>query len=288
MDRVFSSEGVNWEVAEGRSQGVSDIDGWKSLAEGLLTEQPCVFHRNLEISALYSGLYLRKPQHFKWAGMAALASYHVRDGLKLLTGLTDKTGRLSEKIGGRNWIGIGLDDVDVLRQTNNTIFSDIAWAHLAVALRGVEEFDEMIGAVPRYEGIGRAFSQMETDVWLANLTILRHEQEAMVQPNFDKMSRSFSIVLSMGASMFYQDCGICQRKTNGLFFLFMIVKRMGFLLRSRSFPKITDLDQRWEWIANSLVPGFRSYEQGGVRIKRDLKKIFEDLANLENEKKCSV
>ena len=25
------------------------IAGWKALADGLLTDQPCVFHRNLEI-----------------------------------------------------------------------------------------------------------------------------------------------------------------------------------------------------------------------------------------------
>src|SRR5215510_1799113 len=54
------------------------IVGWKALAEGLLTNQSCVFHRNLEISSRYAWIYKHRPACFKWAGMAAFASYHVR------------------------------------------------------------------------------------------------------------------------------------------------------------------------------------------------------------------
>ena len=54
------------------------IAGWKALAEGLLTNQSCVFHRNLEISSRYAWIHARLPACFKWAGMAAFASHHVR------------------------------------------------------------------------------------------------------------------------------------------------------------------------------------------------------------------
>jgi hypothetical protein len=54
------------------------IAGWKALADGLLTDQPCVFHRNLEISSRYAWIYKFLPTCFKWAGMAAFASHHVR------------------------------------------------------------------------------------------------------------------------------------------------------------------------------------------------------------------
>ena len=53
------------------------IAGWKALAEGLLTDQACVFHRNLEISSRYAWIYKHLPA-CKWAGMAAFASHHVR------------------------------------------------------------------------------------------------------------------------------------------------------------------------------------------------------------------
>ena len=57
------------------------IAGWKALAEGLLTDQPCVFHRNLEISSRYAWMYKFQPAYLKWAGMAAFASHHVRYAL---------------------------------------------------------------------------------------------------------------------------------------------------------------------------------------------------------------
>jgi hypothetical protein len=59
--------------------GVPDtIAGWKALGDGLLTGQSCAFHRNLEISSRYAWLYKFLPAYFKWAGMAAFASHHVR------------------------------------------------------------------------------------------------------------------------------------------------------------------------------------------------------------------
>ena len=62
-----------------RRHGTPDtIAGWKALADGLLTNQSCVFHRNLEISSRYAWIYKLLPACFKWAGMAAFASHHVR------------------------------------------------------------------------------------------------------------------------------------------------------------------------------------------------------------------
>ena len=59
--------------------GVPDtFAGWKALGDGLLTDQSCAFHRNLEISSRYAWLYKFLPAYFKWAGMAAFASHHVR------------------------------------------------------------------------------------------------------------------------------------------------------------------------------------------------------------------
>jgi hypothetical protein len=55
--------------------GVPDtIAGWKALADSLLTDQSCAFHRNLEISSRYAWIYKFLPAYFKWAGMAAFAS----------------------------------------------------------------------------------------------------------------------------------------------------------------------------------------------------------------------
>ena len=68
------------------------IAGWKALADGLLTDQSCAFHRNLEISSRYAWIYKFLPAYFKWAGMAAFASHHVRLALFPFRLDTDRTG----------------------------------------------------------------------------------------------------------------------------------------------------------------------------------------------------
>ena len=68
------------------------IAAWKALAESLLTDQPCVFHRNLEISSRYAWIYKQLPACFKWAGMAAFASHHARLALYPFRLDTDRTG----------------------------------------------------------------------------------------------------------------------------------------------------------------------------------------------------
>ena len=61
-----------------RNGAPDTIAGWKALVDGLLTDQACAFHRNLEISSRYAWIYKLLPDCFKWAGMAAFASHHVR------------------------------------------------------------------------------------------------------------------------------------------------------------------------------------------------------------------
>ena len=59
--------------------GVPDtIARWQALADSFLTDQACAFHRNVEISSRYAWIYKALPRCLKWAGMAAIASHHVR------------------------------------------------------------------------------------------------------------------------------------------------------------------------------------------------------------------
>jgi hypothetical protein len=68
------------------------IAGWQAVADGFLTNESCAFHRNVEISARYAWVYQLLPTCFKWAGMAAIASHHVRRALFPLRLDTDRTG----------------------------------------------------------------------------------------------------------------------------------------------------------------------------------------------------
>ncbi len=64
------------------------IAGRKALANSLLTDQSCAFHRNLEISSRYPWVYKVLPAYLKWAGMAGFASHHVRIALSFRSGST--------------------------------------------------------------------------------------------------------------------------------------------------------------------------------------------------------
>src|SRR6476661_7971525 len=68
------------------------IAQWKTLADSLLTNQSCVFHRNVEISSRYAWIYKFRPVLFKWAEMAAVASHHIRIALYPFRLDTDRTG----------------------------------------------------------------------------------------------------------------------------------------------------------------------------------------------------
>ena len=107
------------------------ITGWKALANGLLTNQSCVFHRNVEISARYAWIYKHLPACFKWAGMAAFASHHVRVALYPFRLDTDRTGYADIPRSLRRQRALLMQDVDTIRATNNAIFDDIFWVHLA-------------------------------------------------------------------------------------------------------------------------------------------------------------
>jgi hypothetical protein len=103
------------------------VAGWKALAKDLLTDQSCAFHHNVEISARYAWIYRHLPACFKWAGMAAIASHHVRLALFPLRLDTNRTGYVDiPRSLGRRRVLL-LEDVNTIRATNNAIFDDIFW-----------------------------------------------------------------------------------------------------------------------------------------------------------------
>ena len=112
------------------------VAGWKRRAAALLSDPCCAFHRNVELSARYAGLYSLHPVWFKWAAMAAVASHHVRRALFPLRLDTDRAGHLdlTRSLGRRHLL---MSDVNTVRETNNAIFDDIFWVHLAYAAADV-------------------------------------------------------------------------------------------------------------------------------------------------------
>ena len=206
------------------------IAEWKALADGLLTVQPCAFHRNIEISSRYAWLYKFLPAYFKWAGMAAFASHHVRIALFPFRLDTDRTGYVDIPRSLNRAKALLLSDVNTIRETNNAIFDDIFWAHLAygTADDGIECLRALLGSEPHYaralagfEAIDRgrrmledrtssaeARRQAEALIWQGNVQLLEHEQRALVQPNLDRLSCAFARLFSIGSALTFEVRGV--------------------------------------------------------------------------------
>ena len=211
-----------------RNAAPDTIAGWKALADGLLTNQSCVFRRNLEISSRYASLYARLPAYFKWAGMAAFASYHVRLALLPFRLDADRTGfvDIPHSLGRRKLL---IEDVNTIRAINNGIFDDIFWAHLAYDGRedgSAPPLTPRSGAALRrrplgFEAIERGRRILEDPtarpedrrraealIWEGNVQLLEHEQRALVQPNLDRLSCRFARLFSIGSALSFEVRGV--------------------------------------------------------------------------------
>src|SRR5690349_10694466 len=139
------------------------ISGWKALADGFLTSRCCAFHRNVEISSCYAWMYELSPACFKWAAMAAIASHHVRLALYPLRLGTERTGHAD--IGNslvRHRAAL-IDDINTIRWTNNAIYDDIFWVHLAYlsADDGIERLRTLLRMEQHYAPVLAGFETID-------------------------------------------------------------------------------------------------------------------------------
>ena len=275
------------------------IAGWKALGDGLLTDQSCAFHRNLEISSRYAWLYKFLPTYFKWAGMAAFASHHVRLALFPFRLDTDRTGYVDIPRSLRRQRALLLEDVNTIRETNNAIFGDIFWAHLAygTAEDGIECLRGLLAAEPHYsralagfEAIDRGRRVLEDGtasaetrraavdlIWDGNVQLLEHEQRALVQPNLDRLSCAFARLFSMGSALTFEVRGLRQEASYFTsFYLYSFTRGIPQALHAQAWPRITRFDDRWRWICTSIVPRFRRFDADTILADASLRRIFDE------------
>jgi hypothetical protein len=258
-----------------------------------------VFHRNIEISSRYAWIYKAQPACFKWAGMAAFASYHVRLALAPFRLDTDRTGHadIPHSLGrGR---ALRLSDVDTIRATNNAIFDDIFWVHLAYAstddgigrlrallgedhgyasiLAGFETIDRGRRVVEDGTASATARSTAEAQIWKGNVQLLEHEQRALVQPHFDRLSCAFARLLSLGSALSFEAHGVRQELAYfSSFYLYSFGRGIPQVVRARTWPRVTRFDDRWRWIVTSIVPRFQRLEADEHVVDARLRRIFDD------------
>ena len=274
----------------------NSVAEWKALADGFLTDESCAFHRNVEISARYAWLYKLMPSCFKWAGMAAIASHHVRLALFPLRLDADRTGYVNIPHSLVRRRMLLMDDVHVIRATNNAIFGDIFWAHLAYASAqdGIERLRALLRPEPHYAPVLSGFEALDLGrrvledhaasaqarqaacdlIWQGNVQLLEHEQRALVQPNFDRLSCAFARLISIGSATRFEVRGV--RHEAALFTSFYLASLTGGVRRvgGGTWPRISRFDDRWCWLVASVVPRFRRFDDDMRLIDPSLRRIL--------------
>ena len=239
------------------------------------------------------------PACFKWAGMAAFASHHVRLALFPFRLDTDRTGYVDipHSLGRRRVLL--LEDVNTIRATNNAIFDDIFWVHLAYVTA-----DDGIGRSARspgperhyapvlsgFEAIDRGRRVLEDRtasadarraaddlIWGGNVRLLEHEQRALVQPNFDRLSCAFARLFSIGSALSFEVRGVRHEASYFTsFYLYSLTRGIPQALRAQTWPRITRYDDRWRWIVTSIVPRFRRFDADVPLVDASLRRIFDE------------
>ena len=186
----------------------------------------------MEISSRYAWIYKLLPACFKWAGMAAFASHHVRLALFPFRLDTDRTGYVDIPHSLGRQKALLMEDVNTIRATNNAIFDDIFWVHLAyvTADDGIERLRALLGPERHYAPVLSGFEAIDRGrrvledrtasaearrtaddlIWEGNVQLLEHEQRALVQPNFDRLSCAFARLISIGSATTFEVRGVRQ------------------------------------------------------------------------------
>ena len=244
-------------------------------------------------------MYELQPACFKWAAMAAIASHHVRLALFPLRLDADRTGyvNIPHSLGRPKLLLTG--DVNTIRATNNAIFNDLFWVHFAyvTAEDGIERLRALLQAEHHYAPVlagfeaidqGRRVLEDETAsaearqraddlIWEGNVALLEHEQCALVQPNFDRLSYSSAWLVAIGSATSFEAHGVRQEIADFTsFYLYSLTRGLPHALHARKWPRITRFDDRWRWLVTSVVPRFRRFDAGTHLVDASLRHIFDE------------
>jgi hypothetical protein len=192
-----------------------------------------------------------------------------------------------------------LGDVNTIRETNNAIFADIFWVHLAygTAEDGIERLRALLGAEPHYAAVLSGFEAIDRGrrvvedatasaaarrtaedlIWNGNVQLLEHEQRALVQPNLDRLSCAFARLFSIGSALTFEVRGMRQEASYFTsFYLYSLTRGIPQALHAQAWPRITRFDDRWHWIVTSIVPRFRRFDSDTRLAETSLRRIFDE------------
>jgi hypothetical protein len=276
---------------------------WQDEAERRLPPETWEIERNRAVTAVYLTLYKANWPLFKWCGMAAFASHRV--GLALAPYyFVAHENQIVEVRGGKVRDSHGATvffDLNLIRETNNRVFRDVAWAHFAYGSpdggldaveKGLSDLVEthrlMLDGFGAIDSGQKLLQQNRLKdavcfIWRGNALLLQHEQFRTVQPGFQRVRPDFRIFLSLSASMDFSSTLLCFDYWRfSSFDLYMWTVGIWLLVLRQSFPNICDIRQRWFWVSTRVLPMFRRLDL------KDASSLFLRLSAMIREAEIAV
>ena len=276
------------------------IAGWKAVADGLLTDQCCAFHRNVEISSRYAWIYKLLPACFKWAGMAAIASHHVRLALFPLRLDTDRTGYVDipHSLGRQKTAADGgreHDPGDEQRHLQRHLLGSPRVRHAPKTGSNACALSCERSATTRPSSPASRRSTRDAVSWRTGRRPRRLDGRPTISSGRATSSSSStssapwcnptsiaSRARSPGSSRSARPrasrCVECGRRlrTSPRSTSTRSPEGSRTALRAQAWPRITRFDDRWRWLVTSVVPRFRRFDADTRLIDASLRRIVDE------------
>jgi hypothetical protein len=271
-------------------------DEWRRQLESQLPPKSQIIERNKAITAMYAKWYLDHPAQLKWAGMAAFASYQVGVALafaELLSGPDQMMGQTEEKPAEdllsslRNLYThavhalvalpvalhdyatrqLLLNDLTEIKNGNDEIFNDIAWAHAAYVDCGIKEVEQNVSENEKeymlkgFQMIDQGARKLQAgpkdeEAWAligeGNVKLLRHEQLNTLQPIFDRISPTGKVIVSFGSTLDFTGALVDGQNNMASF-----SEHFGNVSTLSGQKSVTNPEDRWAWIEGNVLPIWR-------------------------------
>jgi hypothetical protein len=270
-----------------------EIKQWKQFADKLLPHKGFVLNRNKRITSVYATLYEQNRSIFKWIGMAAFASHRVGLALTPYEIYTNKKGSVKLSTVLELDPLDTMSDIDLIRYTNNKVFRDIAWVHFAYKAKGFEEIERLLKNNNHYKLVLEAFRCIHEGekllkinnrkanhlLWKSTFLLIKHEQEYVIQPCFERLSKGFRTFMTLFTAMDFGASNITRDwKSNTSFYIFMWIRGLMLMLKTFSLPDITKVEHRMFWINRRMFAIWKRIDRKDKMLKSKLeilKKLFE-------------
>ncbi|MGH3990267.1 MAG: DUF2515 family protein, partial [Pseudonocardiaceae bacterium] len=150
-------------------------------------------------------------------------------------------------------------------------------AHYAPILAGFEAIEQGHRVLRAGTATAEARQAADDLVWQGTVQLLEHEQRALVQPCFDRLSCAFARLVSIGATTSFEVRGVRQEVAYFTsFYLHSLTRGIPHALHAHTWPRITRFDDRWRWLVTSVVPRFRRLDADTRLIGAGLRRISDE------------